>query len=41
MSATRLGSLLIVDDEAESLVPLLDLVSNWGYEDRQDDACRV
>lgn len=32
MVENRLGRLLVVDDEKESLAPLLDLVSKWGYE---------
>ncbi len=31
MRETKSGRLLVVDDEVESLTPLLDLVSEWGY----------
>ena len=32
MLNSKLGRLLIVDDEIETLTPLCDLLSEWGYE---------
>src|SRR4030042_6860012 len=32
MNNSKLGRLLIVDDEIDTLTPLRDLLSEWGYE---------
>jgi PAS domain S-box-containing protein len=40
MIKSNLGRLLVVDDETETLTPLCDLLSEWGYEVTGYTSCR-
>jgi DNA-binding NtrC family response regulator len=40
MSKSKLAQLLVVDDETETLTPLCDLLSEWGYEVAGYTSCK-